>query len=49
MPSRVIINSVNANTPANAALPVFTDGGRQPPFDLALHMTAAWPCNSTGT
>ena len=36
MPSRVIISSVNRNTPANAAAPRLQRRGLQMPFDVAL-------------
>ena len=36
IPSRVIISSVNRNTPANADAPVFSASTREMPFDVAL-------------
>ena len=36
MPSRVIISSVNRNTPMKADVPVFSADAREVPFDVAL-------------
>ena len=43
MPSRVIISSVNMNTPRNAAPPGLLGGSLEPALDVPLHIAAGPP------